>query len=678
MTDTVAGISVGALFALVASAPLEELPLRALIMAGLAVLGGVLFNVFGRMPGLLDGLRAAAVKSARLAAAAVRASARAGATVLGHLARAFLALAGGAAGLFKGAPRRAGAASAAVVLAAGGALLYTHNPWASCPIPREIPVTASSETAPAVRLIGEAYGRDSADWRGCRTAHVTVTAPESAEELRARFAGGWNGEAPGPRPVLWVADSPAEVEQVRRAEPVTLGRATTVATSPLVLAVPRATVDSAADPRPGRLDWAKLINGVSSSRSVVRTYARTSNTGLLATTGMYGTLGGDARAPERATLEARVSRDAGPAEDAHDVMCRYLRADDGPAGRIPAMILTEQQLYEFNRARAGAGGGAWTGADCPAPAPAPGTVPPLYPLYPAGGHALSYQCVPVTWPDRPELGDDLGGLLAGLCDRLARDLPGLGFRDADGDLPRLDHAEGLARDAAVTPGWPPEIDTALAQAGTAVFGDHVLMALDVSGSMSNKLDTAGSRLRAATDVARELVTHMRGRLTTGLWTFPSGPGGPDAPHAEAVPPEFVRDDGARLLALLDPIALAGPHPDGSLRELVRDGIAALRGKDGRRVLVILTDGGRPDGLSAADLADHEGTEVVVLAFGGAGCGKPAIAGLATDGLLTCYQVDGTPPDEALSTIRTDRATGATGGTGNTGSTGSTGNTGRTP
>ncbi|MFD0665033.1 hypothetical protein [Thermocatellispora tengchongensis] len=106
MTDTVAGISVGALFALVASAPLEELPLRALIMAGLAVLGGVLFNVFGRMPGLLDGLRAAAVKSARLAAAAVRASARAGATVLGHLARAFLALAGGAAGLFKG--RRGG------------------------------------------------------------------------------------------------------------------------------------------------------------------------------------------------------------------------------------------------------------------------------------------------------------------------------------------------------------------------------------------------------------------------------------------------------------------------------------------------------------------------------------------------------------------------------------------
>lgn len=639
------GILVAEILGWAASGPLQPW-IRVLLVLLLAFLGGVLFYYVQVMIWLFTWLTRNAKNLPGL---------------LGHVLGAFFNV---VRHLFSGLAMLSGRSLRAVfcviLLIAATCLISSFHswPWTSCAIAWEVRLAASSETAPAVQHAAETFMRGTADWRGCRTANITIIAPDSASELRRRLASGWNAtppHTPGPRPVLWIADSPAEVTQIRAVSSARISRVTTVATSPLVIAMPQATAElitSGLD-EPGAFTWAQLINGVRSPRAVLRTHPRTSNVGLLATVGLEESLPGEDKQAERDALEARIGGGVGWAEDVHDVMCRFLDADDASGDRVPAFIMSEQQLYEFNMARSGTGTGSWTRADCARAAIRPGPVPRLRPLYPSGTDGrhvpgLIYQCVPLDWADQPTP-PAVSEIVRAFCDHLATALTRLGFRDADGRLPALDSAAELAADAAVAPEWPSDITGALARAAVPRLGDHVLLAVDVSGSMSNSLNTGGDRLRAATDTAKTLVAHMPGALTTGLWTYPAA--NPEATHEVLAPPAQVTDGGAALAALLDPVRLATNRMDRSLSRLVRAGVAELAGKDGHRVLVVLTDGGGAD-FDEFPLTEDSGVEIVLLTFGGRGCNHPGLAeGAPQDGLV-CYPVDGAPPDHAVSSLRT--------------------------
>lgn len=640
--------AVTALFGIIVTTPLEEIWLRILLLIVTATVAVTLMHSRERLTAWTKDAAKRTTRLPRLAGRALE--------PVVTLLTGFSAVVGKLT-----PPRRAltALASLALVVVAVDVFLAPPWPWNTCPVPHELRVAASGETAPAIVRAAEKIVRDTADWRGCRTLNVTVIPHDSAEALRRKLKNDWTAlasQAPGPRPDVWIADSAAEIAEVR---PALAGDPVIVATSPLVLAAPADTINLIAGGQrdPGDLTWQQLINGVRSGRAVLRPHPLTSNVGLLVAVALDERLAGEARKPERDMLEARVSRDVGPADDIHDVMCEYVDAtDDALGGRVPAIIMSEQQLHEFNRARMATGddveAGAWRRADCPEPERNAGPLPYLHALYPEGGHSLVYMCVPLSWAENPTP-SVLSPLIDDFCARLATGLPALGFRDADGTLAGSDHIEPLNPNAPVRTDWPAQISATLGNAARPLLGDHVLVAVDVSGSMGNSLRTRGLRIGAATETARVIVADMHGRLTTGLWTYPTAPGGLAALHQVISPLGPVNDDGADLLRKLDAIEHDGDRPDGSLRTLIRSGIGTLAREDGRRVMVILTDGGNADGLSAGDLADRGDIEILILTFGGRGCAVPAIAALAQRGELRCHVVDGSPPDQVLSEIWTE-------------------------
>ncbi|MDF5752393.1 vWA domain-containing protein [Spongiactinospora sp. TRM90649] len=631
------GVLVAELVGLAASSPLADLPQRLSLVTLFALAGGVAFYYTDRAVAGLASLGRAAGRLPGLLG-------RAAAVPMHALGRVFTAVA-----VLSGSTARVTVSAVLLAAAVPVGLFVTHSPWSACPVPREMRVAASAETAPAIQAAAAEFVRDTADWRGCRTAQVTVSAPGSADDLRTRLLNGWQASAagpptpPGPHPDLWIADSAAEVAEVRSQVRSLIGTDTPVATSPLVVAVPAAVAELLGGTKPGRFTWRELISKLE-PRAVLRTHPETSNVGMLATAGMYTGIERDPK--ERAALEARVSAGVGWAETALDVMCRDL--DVAPA-TMPAMVLSEQQLLEFNKARSGSASEVWDRPDCQRAA----EISQLRPLYPAGGHALTYRCVRVIWPG----GSGTDDPARDFCRRLPGYLARYGFRDTEGALPdRLGDADELRRNAQVSPGWRPKVADTVDLAGRPILGDHVLLAIDVSGSMDGAIGQVGSRLAVATDTAQTIVSHMPGTQSTGLWVFPSSAVGGHAPQVPLGPSGEVEADLKRELA---PTGLRTNLPDVPLRTVITDALADLRGLFGRRVLVVFTDGGDTRGLGPGDFATRDGTEVVVLATNN-GCDLDAVSALEKHKDLRCYPLGDEPPEETLSKVVLDLSSRAPG------------------
>ena len=329
-------------------------------------------------------------------------------------------------------------------------IVVANPPWGPCRLPAELRVLASSETAPLIETVADGFADERLDWRGCRAVHVSVNAPRSAADLRTWLSEGWDGEVAGPTPDLWVADSLAEITEVgaKTGGELTLGgNPEVVASSPLVLALPEADAVNLA----GVTDrsWLNVLRK-SLTQRVLRTHPRTSNVGLLSTVGLYEGRLDDRGLPERQYVESRVSTEVGWFDDAYDLMCR-----EAGVGSPAAVYLTEQQLYDFNQARAGKPGGVWEPADCSRAVTLPGGggLPPLHPLYLEGGPSMVHRCVPTTWASR-RTAETVPALARAFCAALKRELPRLGLRSAEGRLSVTDEAKVLKRTPVGNHRWP--------------------------------------------------------------------------------------------------------------------------------------------------------------------------------------------------------------------------------
>ncbi|MFB9724785.1 substrate-binding domain-containing protein [Planobispora longispora] len=531
--------------------------------------------------------------------------------------------------------------------------LVRDQPWAPCPIPVEVTFAVSDETAPAVRRAASVFMEDTTNWRGCRGVNVNVSALP-AEELRDRFRD-WTfpvepsgGQAPKPppgaRPDGWLADAPEEVDYVRgRLDPrLRLGDPVIVATSPLVIAAPSGVAADLAgdDLRPGAHDWAYLLRPNSSTRQVVRTYPLASNVGLVATAAARSADG--------------LSQEVGPDDNVLEVVCRH----PDPAA-APPVIMTEQQFHEINVALSGTAPAPGAPDACfSAPATAPGTTKvsaagtpggssSLTAVYPKGGHALRYACVPAHWSDRERPGP-AEQAVDDFCGALREILPRHGFRDHQGrlDTDALPPGSGWLRgEAPVSPDWKAPVISTLYQSRTRL-AEHVLLLIDTSGSMGNRVADGGTRLTAAGRLAQFIVTSRRGERTTGVQTFFPGDGHGSGPAA-------VTDEGRALVERIDAIMDTRPHRrDPEMRSLVGDALgrmAAVGGGPDRRVVLVLTDGGDPDGLTADDLRKHAGVRLVMISFAGQGCAKGPLPALREEGLMSCHDASG-DPDRALAEV----------------------------
>ncbi|MBG0830929.1 substrate-binding domain-containing protein [Planomonospora sp. ID67723] len=535
-------------------------------------------------------------------------------------------------------------------------LLVRDPPWSPCRIPVEVTFAVSDETAPAVRRAADAFMEDKVNWWGCRGVNVNVSALP-ADGIRNRLhnwafpvepSGGRTPKTPpGARPDGWIADFPEEVDYVRgRRDPkLTLGEPVTVATSPLVIAAPPGLADDLAgdDLRPGAHDWAYLLRPRSSTRRVIRTYPLASNVGLVAT----------AAGPAEG-----LSEEVRPDDNVHEVMCRY------PAGTTaPPVVMTEQQFHEVNLALSGTASASRAPDGCfagLATVPMAGKTPaggpsPLTAVYPKGGHALHYICVPTLWSDLERPGS-VRRAVEDFCGALRETLPRYGFRDHRGrlDTGSLPPGNGwLKREAPVALDWKAPVISTLYRSRTRL-AEHVLLLIDNSGSMGNRTSGGGSRLMAAGRLAQFVVTGRRGEQTTGVRTFFPEDGHDSGPAA-------VTDEGKSLVERLDAVMDVRPsRPDPEMRSLIIDALdrmASIGGDQDRRVVLVLTDGGDPAGLTAEDLRKRGDVRLVMLSFTGKGCAKRPLPELRDKGLMSCYDASSDPEralDEVFDELRRRR------------------------
>ncbi|MGC5010212.1 VWA domain-containing protein [Streptosporangium sp. DT93] len=558
--------------------------------------------------------------------------------------------------LFRGAQRnvwRLLATGVLVTVLVVLAVVPKDEPWRTCQIPDEITLLASGETAPVIRRAAGEFMARKVDWWGCRQVNLTVSglrAGDARERLRdwtfpvQPSAGRTSGEAPGARPDGWISDFVEEIDYVRRGESPaqgrTFGERTVVATSPLVVAASPSLADdlTQGDWRPGVRAWASLLRGKSGSRlQVLRTHPRASNVGLMAAAA--------APLPEE-DLSAKVRL----SDDARDVMCRYAGSREASP-----MLLTEQQLHELNLGLSGAGPAP---GGCAAPAvpggpPSPVTwrasvpdEPPLTAVYPAGGHAMRYACVSKRWLDlrRPAV---IKRTVEEFCDALREILPRYGFRDERGRLAldRLPKRTSWLRPEAPVADWRPDVLALLHGLG-APLGERVLVVVDVSGSMARtKVNDGRSRLEAAIQLAQLVVTSRGGDRTTGIATFFPGDG-----HDVGLAP--VRDGGKALAGKLGAILedyRSGSRPDPAMRPVLRQALTRMKrtgDPQERRIVLVLTDGGNPGGLTADDLKGNDGVRLVMLSFDLHGCDTPPLPRLRDRELMSCHDVS-TDPEQTL-------------------------------
>jgi len=160
-----------------------------------------------------------------------------------------------------------------------------------------------------------------------------------------------------------------------------------------------------------------------------------------------------------------------------------------------------------------------------------------------------------------------------------------------------------------------------------VDGDPVSLT-DVGGA-----DDAPLQLVFAVDMSASMTPHLpelRRQLTRLAFEAAASGGGAAVVVADATP-ERVVTWGATTDAVAEALAVPGTAEVSDLTRLVREGLAAMGETAGRRVMVLVTDGGDTAGRSewsaAVDAAAEAGGPVLVVSFRSAGLDSRTARGL---------------------------------------------------
>lgn len=543
--------------------------------------------------------------------------------------------------------------------------------WASvrisgCPPATELRVLTSAEGLTAAERLADAYTRHTArEHHDCPTVRLHVYAA-AADEATDALRSGWQANSLGtigPRPDIWLPDASRHLLAAPAESSNGLLRSatgTSLATTPIVLAVPAAELPEEFRAERTGLDWAGALAVLDRlGRGLVRPDPARSVTGEYATVAMYASGNGDparlaeAGRPEltdpvRAReLENRLAEalDLGgyPLGDAADLLCRQRESDARPT----ALAITEQQLVQYNT-------GLPLGGRCPGAAPAP-PERALVAVYPTDTLSLDQPLVELDWADRSaDQADQVEAFQRWLAGDAGKDaLVGVGLRPAGrpaGDplIERSGVLPGVAYPRVPLTDWTLRSAQDLRQ--EAKRSGRVLLLLDASGSMRAATGADGqTRFDVAARGVAALAGRMSGRDEFGVWTF-QGAGRPPDPLVPI-------GGGARERELVAE-RLAAVRPDGAtpLYRAVVAGVAEVgpTGPDQMSALVVLTDGTEEgSGTTAAQMmaaARSSGVRVFVVAVGAGGCGGGAIREVTAITAGACYETDLASLDRRLGTL----------------------------
>ncbi|MQA94723.1 MAG: hypothetical protein GEV11_08760 [Streptosporangiales bacterium] len=552
--------------------------------------------------------------------------------------------------------------TAAVVLAVLIAPKITAmvSPEPECAPPKELPVLISPELAGQIRTAAAGFEDEQAASSGCRRVHVTVYTEEKLQSVIRALRVGWRSDTAGdrlssafntigPRPVLWIPSSMADVQQVPRSsgEPMPeLRPLGPTVWSPLVLGVPENRAKDLDLAHRDSMNWTQALAALRRERiRLVRPNPDSSAAGLLHTTAVHEALNGGGADASRARVEFRRFEHAvgrSPSSD-HELLCA-LRD-----GRLPrdetAVMVSEESLIAYNA-------GQSLGEPCGG---APGGLaadPKLLAYYPESGYGLDYPVVQVNWPG---FGDDqTQGFVGRLYQYLARNvggpLIGSGLRDAHGGHGQRYPPGGepptmyWAGNEPARP-KPESVRRTLDEVGQTRDATRMLLTVDTSDGMDAEASPGLTRLDVAAVAAEGAAGYLGDGDTLGMWTVPGTDG---RPYTDAVRPKKL--EGDRGLDQLDLIRQELREPRRGARQSVNQAIEAgvedlgRQRTPGTTALVVFTSGDpAPDreGLLRvrAAMDANPDVRVFVIAPGRDACKAEGIDGLARAAEVTCHDGD---------------------------------------
>jgi Bacterial extracellular solute-binding protein/SIR2-like domain/von Willebrand factor type A domain len=515
-----------------------------------------------------------------------------------------------------------------------------------CPIPQELVVLTTPTKEASVRQLAVAFG--DREPGSCRRSNLAVFSVPSSSEVAGAVAAGWPVDdlRLGPQPAVWLPDATAEVERVNQRLDKDLEPLGSIATSPVVLAVPQSAMAKVGQARTvpweTMVEWAKSAAPGSRLR-IGRPDPTSSTAGLLATIGLHSGSGRPATPNSRHAVEQAVD----PVADELTELCQLGQ----PGGPAQAVIVSEQAMVSYNR-------DARLGGACDARSRRTERLTAVYAVdgTPVLDHPFVLLPPAAELGDRARLARDFFAYLTG--PDAQDDLREAGFRDVarnvGGSLGANDGV--LVHDP---PAWarPPggiTLARELAAWQKARLPARALLAMDVSGSMNEQLPgPGGRRITAARQAAARAVGLMGDKDQVGLWKFSQSLDGP-RDYQELVPlgPAGPRAGGGRgserVVETLD--GLAATDEDTGLYDTMHAGIAELReggSADAVDALVVVTDGQNEDtngGVSLGEvvgrLRDGEEVLVFLLTFGPARCDTGELGQLSGQReLVRCIDAD---------------------------------------
>jgi len=485
---------------------------------------------------------------------------------------------------------------AVVAVGAAGWAGYRYLNRPACTgSPLTLSVAAAPEIAPALESTGTAWAKSRATGR-CIAVDVTAADPAVVSATLAGAAGTTltglgqaNGNAHAPD--VWVPDSSLWLARLAKATKQTsTTQPPSIASSPVVLATPEPVAKSLGWPdKP--VTWQTVLATVAGGGDSLKTGIVDPARDAAGLSGLL-TLAGVAKAAPNAqqtTVAALRALAQNQSTIRDDLIGKFPKSTDPAslASGLGAAPLTEQAVLAYNASQP------------PVPLAA------LY-LQPAAT-AMDYPYVVLpstaTTPEKAQLARDLLAQLSSPAFRAA--LAAQHLRAPDGSA----GAGFSAGPGAPTSITAPVVDAAAAAAAAADIdkllntwqavtqSGRLLAVIDVSGSMLEKVPTAGNKTREEVTVAAasQGLTLFDNSWSLGLWTFSTNlVGNQDWKELVPIGPLSVkRADAYAQLAAIRP----KPNGDTALYDTTIAAYRAVKqGWDPGRVnsVVIFTDGQNDD------------------------------------------------------------------------------------
>ena len=487
-----------------------------------------------------------------------------------------------------------------LVVGAGAAGWYGYDAWqqhpasAACQTSNGLSIAAAPEIAPAVSALADDWNRQRTVVDGsCVKVTVTNATPASEAAAIAGAASvslGGVGQANGATtvPDVWIPDSSTWLSRMQSASPQLAMNGTSVAASPIVVALPQPVAESLGTTKP---TWATLLSKLSNTQlhpGLVDPNVDASGLGALLAVGTATNAFGKAPSSGQASnAQAQVvgamrAFASGESELRDDLMGRFPRAADPTtiARSLSLAPVPEQSVLAYDAAKP----------------PVPLVAVYLDPAPPALDYPFTQ--LPNITAAKADAAAKFESLMTGATWK--NSLAKAGLRSADGTfgaaMPKIPGMpSGPFGDAPSTPGTI--VDQVLSTWSAVTVPGRLLAVIDVSGSMAETVPTAGGATREQVTVAaaKAGLGLFDDSWTLGLWTFSTKLRG-DLDYRQLVPIGSLASQRSEMLSKLSQIQ---PVPNGStgLYDTVLAAYKTVqKGWDPSRVnsVVIMTDGQNDD------------------------------------------------------------------------------------